>query len=73
MLNDINGKPSAKRIWANRLLWIGVSTFIIKFVIDIINAFTTEDYILTFPKELWIYIMAAGLGALGFTLGERKK
>ena len=39
MFNDINGKESAKRVWANRLLWVGVGTFVGKFIVDVINAF----------------------------------
>lgn len=73
MLKDINGKDSSKRIWANRLLWIGVITFAIKFGVDTIDAFAQEDYVLNFPTELWIYIMSTGLIALGFTLAEKKK
>ena len=72
MFEDINGKESAKRVWANRLLWVGVGTFIIKFIVDVIDAFCMKEYVLTFPTELWIYIMGAGLAALGFTLAEKK-
>ncbi len=71
--NDINGKESMKRIWANRILWVSLGTFILKVLISVIDAFSEKQYIMSFPTELWMYLTGMGLLALGFTLGEKKK
>ena len=79
---DVNGKESAKRKWASRLLWVSIITFIsYGILITSIGSFTyltMEDktqfeiveLISPYLKEMWIWIMVGGFGALGLTIFE---
>jgi len=73
MLKDINGKESSKRIWASRFLWTGLAIFGIKVFVALVDVFTEKQYTFDFPTEQWLYIMGAGMLAMGFTLAEKKK
>ena len=73
MLKDINGKESSKRIWASRFLWVGLAIFGIKVFVALVDVFTEKQYTFDFPTEQWLYIMGAGMLAMGFTLAEKKK
>lgn len=68
---DIDGKTSSKRVWAGRLLWVGLGMATVWFGIYIRLLLRGEVLSMEFPYEMWFGIMGSGLGALGLVLGER--
>lgn len=73
MNKDIDGKRSAKRVWADRLLWTGLGMAVIWFGLYVRVLYRGEVLSMEFPFEMWIGIMGSGLTAIGLTLGERHK
>jgi hypothetical protein len=70
-LKDINGKISIKRIWANRLIWIGVAMNIVYFILWC-HAYYSEKKLLEYPTEMIWGMLGSGLGAIGLTVVEQK-
>ena len=72
---DINGKDSSKRMWANRFLSLGF--FMVIFFVavwGVLIIFT--DKVIDFPDklmEMWIYLMGFGTSILLGTLFEKPK
>ena len=72
---DINGKESAKRMWATRLLTLGYLMAIF-FVLMWAVAFLFFEKEITFPtflRDIWLGLMAAGTGVILGTVFETKK
>lgn len=81
---DINGKESAKRKWASRLLWITVLSYIFYFILsvtfsifvyysleeDLRGEFKVIELMTPYLKEMWIWITVGGIGSLGLTVFE---
>ena len=79
---DINGKDSAKRKWASRLLWVSIISFLLYGILILsIGAFTylrmedkadfkVVELLTPYLKEMWIWIMVGGFGSLGLTIFE---
>ena len=72
--NDINGKESSKRYWANRFFNLGFFLAIGMFVFwGISHAFINKDFII--PSELieiWKWLMGFASAVMAGTLFERK-
>ena len=71
---DINGKQSAKRLWATRLLTLGYLMAIF-FVVMWGVAFLFFDKEIIFPtflRDVWLGLMAAGTGVILGTVFETK-
>ena len=71
---DINGKESSKRKWARVLIlnglvmaWITFLTSIVQVIYMVIKHGTYQ----AIPNDLIYLQLLTGLGAIGFTLGER--
>lgn len=81
---DINGKDSAKRKWASRLLWITILSYIFYFIISVSFSifvyYTTDENLrgefkvielmTPYLKEMWIWIAIGGFASLGLTIFE---
>ena len=71
MLKDINGKESAKRIWANRILWTALSMVWVYFIVFIGGIiFEKSEMVHEFPISLWLTLFGSGLAPLGMTVFE---
>lgn len=68
---DINGKISAKRKWARVLIISGIIMAWLSFFIWAYATLKQYDKIVEIPKELIYVQLITGLGAIGFTIGER--
>ena len=72
--NDIEGKESSKRYWAKILIRSGLIMtwilFILSCSIALLSYYKTGAY-QQIPTDLIYLQLLTGLGALGFTLGER--
>lgn len=71
-LKDINGKDSAKRLWASRYLTAGLFMAIIHFVAGIIMGILKIEFTFNFPFEIWFGLVGGGFAALGLTIFESK-
>ena len=72
MLKDINGKKSAKRVWAGRYLFVGLAMAMIWFVVYVGSLFVEKEFTLKFPYEMWYGIVGFGSAILGVTIFESK-
>jgi hypothetical protein len=70
-LKDINGKISIKRVWANRLIWIGMIMNILYFIVWV-HSYYTEKPLPVYPTEMIWGMLGSGLVAIGVTVWERK-
>ena len=71
-IKDVNGKDSAKRLWAGRYLlaalvmgfghWLGTE----------LSGIFGFEYNVHFPTEIWYGMVGGGFGILGFTIFEKK-
>ena len=71
---DINGKESAKRAWAKKLLW---TALVMVWIYTLLWTYATVKEMVTpdIPDSLlqmWFGLAGGGLTALGLTLGEKK-
>lgn len=71
-LQDINGKPSAKRLWAGRYLLAALLMIFIHFLADIGGSIFGYKYSVNFPTEIWYGMVGGGFGILGVTIFESK-
>ena len=70
--NDIDGKESSKRYWAKILIKSGLFMSWIAFIVWAISTlWKFEKENVDIPMDLIYVQLLSGLGALGFTLGER--
>lgn len=72
---DINGKESAKRMWATRLLTLGYIMAIF-FVLMWSVAFFFFKKEITFPtflRDIWLGIMGSGTSVIIGTVFEKSK
>ena len=69
--HDIDGKVSAKRKWARMLIISGITMTWLSWIVWAITIIYKYDEIAQIPNEIIYAQLGAGLGALGFTLGER--
>ena len=69
--HDIDGKESSKRKWAKVLVRSGLAMAWIAFALWVYVTIKNHKEGITIPMELIMTQLAAGLLALGFTLGER--
>ena len=70
---DIDGKESSKRHWARVLIMSGLFMAWISFVVWAIMIMWKheENKDIIIPMDLIYVQLLSGLGALGFTIGER--
>lgn len=68
---DIDGKESSKRYWAKVLIISGLIMAWIAFIVWVITTLWKYEKGIEIPSELIYVQIISGLGALGFTLGER--
>lgn len=72
--HDIDGKVSAKRKWARVLIISGIIMSWIAFTISCFMSLyilIKEGTYQAIPTQLIYAQLGAGLGAIGFTIGER--
>ncbi len=72
---DINGKESSKRLWAKRLLTLGILLaifFILMWAIAFLF-FEKEIIFPTFLRDIWLGIMGAGTSVIIGTVFEKTK
>lgn len=79
---DVNGKESAKRKWASRLLWVAIYSFLVySAVITGVGSYTyltmedpskfkVVELMSPYIKDMWIWIMVGGFASLGLTIFE---
>ena len=72
MLKDINGKKSAKRVWAGRYLGVGLGMALVWFVVYVGSLFVEKEFTLKFPYEMWYGIVGFGSAIIGVTIFEEK-
>ena len=70
-LNDINGKTSIKRVWADRLIKVGVAMNIVYFLLWC-HSYATNQTLPEYPTEMIWGMLGAGLTSIGITAFERK-
>jgi len=71
--HDIDGKESSKRHWAKVLIISGLIMAWISFIVWTIVVLWKYENGIEIPAELIYVQLLSGLGALGFTIGERWK
>lgn len=68
---DIDGKVSAKRKWAKVLIISGIIMAWLSWIIWAITILFKYDEVAEIPDQLIYAQLGAGLGAIGFIMGER--
>ena len=71
-LQDINGKRSIKRVWANRLIAIGVGMNIVYFCLWC-HSYYTNQSLPEYPTEMIWGMLGSGLTAIAITPFEKPK
>lgn len=69
--HDIDGKISSKRKWARVLIISGIIMAWLSWIVWGITVLLKYEKIAEIPDELIYVQLLTGLGAIGFTLGER--
>ena len=72
MLTDVNGKESAKRVWAGRYLVVGLAMAVVWFLAHLVLNIIQIPFSWTFPYEMWYGIVGFGAIALGVTIFESR-
>ncbi len=73
--HDVNGKESAKRMWATRLLMLGFVLaifFVLMWTIAYLF-FEKEIIFPTFLRDIWLGVMGAGTSVIFGTAFEKPK
>lgn len=71
-LQDVNGKPSAKRLWAGRYLLAALFMAVGHFLAGVAGSIFGFEYNFGFPSDIWYGMVAGGFGILGVTIFESK-
>ena len=71
-LKDVNGKKSIKRVWADRLIKVGVGMNIVYFATWVYCTLKGCE-LPTYPTEMIGGMLLTGLGAIGLTPFEKSK